>query len=222
MATATYMAALVPKNTMMHRPSQTEFIAAVRALRAPHDNAVEHTPYLGGGIRFSGFCAVSGRQFCNALRAHGKKATFRLTGQLFVDCYDNIDPPTPTLKNVASITPAPARKSADYTRGAIVYSPYTCDTVSSADIEAVLLDQTVLDVVMRCSTLEVAAVSPASTNVVDGLRMQIQNNPRFRNNKTVFKPTVSFKAGGPPRRARSKRSLLVRAAQHLGLLATSA
>jgi len=194
----------------MNRPRQHEFIADIRALRSSGDNAVEHTPYLGGGLRFSGFTRVSGRQFCNALRSHGKKAIFRLnvSGNIMIDCYDNIDPPTPTLKNLAAINPPPARKSSNYTRGAVVYSPYVCATVTSADIEAVLLDLLLLDVVLTRNTLTVGAVSPHSTNVVDGLHMQIQTNPRMRCNKSVFKPSLSFRKGGPARTNRPNRSLI--------------
>jgi hypothetical protein len=186
---------------------QTCFVEAVRALKQPCDNAIESTPYLGGGVRFSGFTEIKGRPFSNCLRAHGKKAIFRLNinGRLFVDCYDDIDPPVLQMIDPLSLTPTPIRTADDYIKGAVMYSPFRVASISSAGVQSVLLDLTVLDVVMTPDSVVFARVSSHSTNVVGGLHTQIQTNPRMRASRPGVKhSSTAFKPGVPCRRRRSK------------------
>ena len=182
---------------------QTCFVEAVRALKQPCDNAIESPPSLGGGVRFSGFTEIGGRAFCNCLRAHGKKAIFRLNinGRLFVDCYDDIDPPVLKMLEPLELTPTPTRTGDNYIKGAVMYSPFRVASASSSGVQSILLDLTVLDVVMTPDAMVFARVSSHSTNVVGGLHTQLQTNPRMRSSRPRTKySNTSFKPGVPCRR----------------------
>jgi hypothetical protein len=78
-------------------------------------------------------------------------------------------------------------------------------SVSSAGVQSILLDLTVLDVVMTPDAMVCARVSSHSTNVVGGLHSQIQINPRMRASRPGIKHSnTSFKPGVPCRRRLSK------------------
>lgn len=181
------------------------FIEAVRGLGAACDGEIEHTAFSGGGIRFTGFCRLSLRRLGNVLRAFGKRAAYKVDAVnpecLYVDCYDNIDPVPPQLQSVSDIRPALTKTQQEYTFGAVGYSPYQCDRITSESIESILLDTSILDVTLMHGILCILKVSPESVNVVGGLATQIQTNPkmRFAAEKPLLSGTrgVRFKNGGP-------------------------
>lgn len=188
------------------------FIEAVRGLGAACDGEIEHTAFSGGGIRFTGFCRLSLRRVGNVLRAFGKRAAYKVDAVnpecLYVDCYDNIDPVPPQLQSVTDIRPALTRTQQQYTFGAVGYSPYQCDRITSESVESILLDTSILDVTLMHGVLCILKVSPESVNVVGGLATQIQTNPKMRfateNPKNASVRGVRFLHGGPRIRKRKQ------------------
>ena len=189
------------------------FIDAVRKLGADCDNEIEHTAFSGGGIRFTGFCRLSLRRVGNVLRAYGKRAVYKVDTVrpefLYIDCYDNIDPEQPRLMSASDIRPALTRTQQEYAFGAVGYSPYQCERITSESVECILLDTSVLDVTLMDGVLCILKVSPESVNVVGGLATQIQTNPKMRfateRGDKNSKPTMlRFRNGGPRIKKRKK------------------
>lgn len=181
------------------------FITAVRALGEACDDEIEHTAFSGGGIRFTGFCRLSLRKVGNVLRSYGKRAVYKIDdvygAKLYVDCYDDIDPQAPQLQAIADIRPALTRLQQDYTKGAVVYSPFMCQQITSESVQSILLDTSILDITVSEGNVYVLKVSPRSVNVVGGLAMQIQTNPKMRfiadQESKKPAPALRFKNGGP-------------------------
>lgn len=189
------------------------FIDAVRSLGADCDDEIEHTAFSGGGIRFTGFRRLSLRRVGNVLRAYGKRAVYKVDTVnpecLYVDCYDNIDPSQPQLMSADDIRPPLTRTQQEYTFGAVAYSPYQCERITSESVECLLLDTSVLDITLMDGVLSILKVSPDSVNVVGGLATQIQTNPKMRfaterNAKTSTQKILHFRNGGPAIKKRKK------------------
>lgn len=185
------------------------FIVAVRMLKKPCDNEIEHTAFSGGGVRFTGFHRVSARKFTNLLRNYGKRAVFKIDllhdGCINIDCYDDIEPEQVACKAVHNITPSLTRSGPNYTFGSIVYSPYMCSELTSENVQSVLLNAGVLDIVVSKKAVLVLTIERNSINLVGGLASQLHSNPRMRYTPDVTvaqkQNKIRFKNGGPAVRA---------------------
>lgn len=181
------------------------FIDAMRKMRMPTDDPIEHTSFSGGGLRFAGFKRLPGRSFANILLEYGKRAIINMCAggpdELYADCYDDIDPPQLDAVTPSSMVPAPARATQDYTRGAVVYSAYICSNMSSACVKRLLLGPGVVDVILTPAGFKVMKICANSQNVVGGLSAQIQTNSRMRSFQRSHRQTLStlFKPGVPRR-----------------------
>ena len=186
------------------------FIAAARKLRKPCDGPIEHTIFQGGGVRLKGFAGISGRAITHLLHSYGKRANFRLnipsTDQLYIDCYDNMEPKTLSPCTPESMVPKPTPQAKEYQCGAVLYSQFGCDTLTSENLRQLLMESTSLDCKIRPHGFTLLRVSPASTKIVGGLSSEIQTNERIRNFTGVERKHIYFKRGAQKfRQSKRKR-----------------
>lgn len=152
------------------------FIAAARNMRAPADAAIEHTVFSGGGVRLKGFSSVSGRRLKHLLQAYGKRAVIYVNtatnDSIYIDCYDDIEPVQLTVCTPDGMVPQPTKDGAPYQYGAVQYSRYTCDTLTSENLKRLFLGASVLDCKIRVNGFTLQTIVAASTKIVGGLRSQ--------------------------------------------------
>lgn len=188
-----------------------EFLEDVQKLKTRADNAIEHTGFSGGGVRINGFASLSGREFVRVLHKHGKRAVLGPSSDkqvLYADCYDNIDPNPMTAARPMALVPQPKRLMEDYTRGAVVYSKYTTQNLSSENINRMLLLSGTVDVLVTPDGFTLMTVCDDSTRIVGGLNSQMLINQHMRTR--TLRGKLYFKTGaGKLKRNRKKRSFVL-------------
>lgn len=186
------------------------FITAARELRRPADNAIEHTIFSGGGVRLKGFASCYGRRLKELLHAYGKRAVLHVntpTGaHIFLDCYDDMEPEQLSACTPHEMIPKPTQDGDAYQYGAVVYTRYTCNTLSSENLKRLFMSSALLDVKIRPNGFTVLNVAPTSTKIVGGLNSQTLTNTLVRSQSaSVKKPRVYFKRGAAKLANRSSR-----------------
>ena len=137
------------------------------------------------------------------LELYGKRAVFRLDvpgGDVLADCYDNIDPTPSTAISDPSQCTMLRRASENYTRGAVVYSPYACNRIASETVSSILLDAATLDCKLEVNAMTHMVVHAGSASIVGGLQSQLHKSIRARGVKQ--QRSITFKASAPTRRPR--------------------
>lgn len=186
------------------------FITAARELRRPEDNAIEHTIFSGGGVRLKGFASCYGRRLKDLLHAYGKRAVVHVNtpsgANIFLDCYDDMEPEQLAVCTPDDMVPKPTQDGDKYQYGAVVYTRYSCNTLSSENLKRLFMSPTLLDVKIRPNGFTVLNVAPTSTKIVGGLNSQTLTNSLVRTpSATLKKPRVYFKRGAAKLANRSSR-----------------
>lgn len=187
-----------------------DFVRAVRNLKKASDaEEIECTNFTGGGIRFVGFKSIASRQFLALLQKYGKRAIFKLDAQnfndtqsVYADCYDNIEPQQLTACTVQELNASKTedtltRSCPNHTCGAVVYSSFICNKITSETVTRLLLPANVLDIHLKPAVLTLLTVTEASASIVGGLQSQLETAVRGKNQAISHKKQIKFASGVP-------------------------